>query len=171
MTIIIDGRPGSGKTTVLKLLQKKLRWKAIDAGTILRQEAKKRKLSLKDFFTQYSTFERKLDRKLLKKAKRGKIIIQSRTLPYLVKTKKIKAFSIFLKAPESLWVRRLVKRDGGSYDEVRTQIRQRERDDRQRYQKLYGIDTSDLSVYDLVVEIKRNNSKKAVDQIIKNLNL
>ena len=40
-SIIIGGKPSSGKTTIQEELGKALGWKTVDAGTLFRQEAEK----------------------------------------------------------------------------------------------------------------------------------
>jgi cytidylate kinase len=49
VTITISGTPGSGKSTVAILLEKKLGIKYVYSGMIFRDLAKKHKMSLEDF--------------------------------------------------------------------------------------------------------------------------
>ena len=53
----------------------------------------------------------------------------------------------------------MAERDGLSYEEARRQTLNRERLERERYLKYYGIDVDDLSIYDIVL----NTAKMPID--------
>ncbi|KON30692.1 hypothetical protein AC482_03305, partial [miscellaneous Crenarchaeota group-15 archaeon DG-45] len=57
----------------------------------------------------------------------------------------------FLTAPLEARVMRIAARDGLAVEEAREATRLREGIERERFMRLYGIDVSDLSIYDVVL--------------------
>ena len=62
-TITISGLPGTGKTTVAKLLEKRLGLRYVYSGEIFREMAKKHKMSLEEF-GKYCETHREIDEEL-----------------------------------------------------------------------------------------------------------
>jgi cytidylate kinase len=59
---------------------------------------------------------------------------------------------ILLTAPNEVRFKRIAERDHVSLDEARKETEYRESVQRERYKKYYGIDVTDLSVYDLKID-------------------
>jgi cytidylate kinase len=62
-TITISGLPGTGKTTVARLLEKRLGLRYVYSGEIFREMAKKYKMSLEEF-SEYCETHREIDEEL-----------------------------------------------------------------------------------------------------------
>lgn len=169
MTIIVSGKPGSGKTTIIKLLSEKLGLKYIDGGKIFRKMAEDHNMNLVKFqelCNKDYSFDKKLDEKLIEYAKKNNIVMESRVLPYIIDKKNIKAFKVFLHASDKVRIKRMVRRGEGSYKEVLEEDKIRTENDRKRYKEVYGIDTNDLSVYDLIVNTDDKTPNEITDIII-----
>jgi cytidylate kinase len=82
MRITISGLPGSGTTTVAKLLSKEFAMDLISAGELFRQMAKENQVPLNQFnelAEDNDSFDRQLDEKQREEAlKRDNVIIESR---------------------------------------------------------------------------------------------
>ncbi|AHC50976.1 cytidylate kinase [Sulfolobus acidocaldarius SUSAZ] len=153
MKIIISGPPGSGKSSVAKILSSKLSIKYVSAGLIFRDLAKRmnidivklNKLAEDDF-----EIDKKIDLEMFKLIKsQDNVIIESHIGGWLFHN--LSDLSIYLRAPLDVRTKRIASRDHISEDEAIIQIIKRERSHRERFLRYYGIDILDLSVFDLVI--------------------
>ena len=78
-------------------------------------------------------------------------------------------FKVYLTASSLTRAERILRREGGSLEERLEQTERRDRNDSMRYKRIYGIDNSDTSVADLVVETDDRSPDQIVDLIISQL--
>lgn len=173
MTVItISGKPGSGKTTVAKLLEKKLNIKYIYSGMIFRELAKEHGMSLEDFgkyCEEHSNVDFELDNRQVQLMKKGDVIIDGRLAGWLANKNKIPAFKIAIIADLDIRAKRIVNRENGDIEEKKKEIIKREKSESARYNKYYGADMKDYSIYDLVIDSNDKSPEEIVDIIIKEL--
>lgn len=156
MRITISGPPGSGKTTACNALSERLGYEAVVFGKIFRRMAAERNLSLVEFgdlAESDPSIDKLIDSTIVETAK-GKedIILESRLSAYMMVRNDIPAFKIYLHASPEVRVSRIGVREGESVEAAQEATRLREASEAKRYKMYYGIDISDLSVYDLVVD-------------------
>ncbi len=152
--IIINGRAGSGKSTIIKKLSEALQLLAVDVGQMVRAAAREHGMELAEFARYrdaHHDVDREIDERVMKAIRGGDKIVQSRTIPYLFKKKGQPYFGIFLDVTPETQAKRLAARDNISQEQARSDNAKRDAADHARYQKIYGIDINDLSVYHLVV--------------------
>jgi cytidylate kinase len=155
MLITISGLPGSGKTTVARLLARSLGLEHVYAGDIFRREAERRGLSLEAYLRRAetdSTIDRALDEQMKRRAGEGNAVLEGRLAGYVADQAGTRAFKVFLDAPEEVRAARIAGREGGATVERLREIQAREASDRRRYRDIYGVDYHDRSRYDLVME-------------------
>lgn len=173
MKITISGLPGSGTTTVSRLLSKKFKLKYIYAGEIFRRMAKKKKMSLEEFSRlaeKNLNFDKKVDKIIIKFAKKYKnILLEGRMSAWMTKKEKIKAFRIWIDAPFEIRVKRISQRDNIDFNQARRLVSFRQKSEAKRYKDCYGIDISDLSVYDLIVDSNKMLPGEIVEFISKKM--
>lgn len=172
-SIIVNGKAGSGKSTIIKELQKKLGLEIIDTGQIFRTEAKKAGMSLSDqakYRWEHPEFDENIDDKVKKEVTTKPAIVQSRTLPYLLKNNGYEIFSVFLDASDQVRAARLGDRDDITETEALKENQERDERDRKIYKKIYNIDTNDRSVYDLVINTDDKNPDEIAETIVNKLN-
>lgn len=154
MLITISGTPGSGKTTVARLLSEQLGLPHVYAGDLYRREAERRSLSLEEFnrlSEQDHSIDRELDRQVIESLRRGNAIVEGRLAAFFARAEGIEAFKVYLTASEKVRAERVRRREGG---DALAQLRaneERQRSDARRYQAIYGFDLQDTSLYDLVL--------------------
>ena len=172
VTITISGTPGSGKSTVAKLLEKTLRIKYVYSGIIFRELAKKHYMSLEDFgkyCEQNPSVDKELDDKQLRILHKGDVILEGRLAGWLAHRNNISALKVMLDADIDTRSGRIVKREKGSIEKRKQEILQREKSEALRYKKYYNIYLDDTSIYDLVVDSSDKTPDEIVEIIIKEI--
>ena len=166
MRITISGLPGSGTTTVAKLLSEELSVELISAGELFRQIAKEKKLQLEQFneLAEYNgECDRQIDERQGEDAmKRENVIVEGRLSGFFVPDADLK---IWLKAPVKIRARRIAGREKIANEEALFAMKDRERSEHKRYEKYYGINLDDLSIYDLMIDSSRWHERDIVEMI------
>lgn len=152
MKITISGPPGSGKSTLSKMLSSKLGLELVSMGDIFRKLASDRCMSLDEFGTLAKCndeIDRKLDEEQKKVAKeKDNIIIEGRLSGFLVEAD----LKVWLKASLEIRAERIAKRENKSVSSAIKETSEREECERVRYLNYYNIDIRELSVYDIVID-------------------
>lgn len=152
MKITISGPPGSGKSTLSKLLSARLGLELVSMGDIFRKHAKDRCMSLDEFGTLAKCsdkIDRKLDEEQKKIAKeKDNIILEGRLSGFLAEAD----LKVWLKAPLEIRAERIAKRENKPVSFAMKETSEREECERVRYLNYYNIDIRDLSVYDIVID-------------------
>ncbi|MFH1098687.1 MAG: cytidylate kinase family protein [Candidatus Uhrbacteria bacterium] len=156
MIITISGTAGSGKSTLARILAKRLGYPHLNAGQIFREAAIKRRMALPEFgayVNQHPEIDQKLDATLIERARRlPSAIIEGRLAGWMTKRMEVPAFRIWITAREGTRVNRLMEREGENHAETLRLLRERSAREREQYRRVYGLDLSDLSPYDLIIK-------------------
>jgi cytidylate kinase len=154
MLITISGLPGSGKTTVARLVARELGLEHVYAGEIFRRQAEQRGIPLAEYLRMAETDEtidRDLDAHMLARARRGDAVLEGRLAAYMAEQAAVPALKVFLDASEAVRAERIAGREGGATGERLREIQEREASDHRRYLAIYGVDYHDRGRYDLVM--------------------
>lgn len=169
MIITISGEPGSGKTTVGRLLAKRLGLPHVYAGDLYRQEAKRRGLSLEQFNAlceRDHSIDRELDRAMEARARQGDVVLEGRLAGYFAAKGGLPALKVWLTAGDEVRARRVAQREEGEWREVLRVNEDRHRSDAGRYREIYGFDLADKSVYDVVLSTDESTPEDLVEQLV-----
>ncbi|MFX1327375.1 MAG: (d)CMP kinase [Promethearchaeota archaeon] len=174
MIITISGLHGSGKSTIGKLIAKKLKIQYYSTGEIFRDLANEMNMTLEEF-TDYveknPKIDQKLDNKLIEISQKGNIIIDSQLSGYILKS--IADFKILLTCPLEIRVKRMAERDNISYEEKLNETRIREKSELERFKQLYNIDLSNENeknkIYDLIIDTENLTVEEILAKILSNL--
>ncbi|NQV91749.1 AAA family ATPase [Candidatus Woesearchaeota archaeon] len=187
MIITISGNPGSGKSTVAKILIKKLNAERIYVGGIRRDLAKEKGMTLEELNEYAKTHPETdvdVDVKAAEKArmleKQGKIVIvEGRTQFHFIP----ESIKIYVKVEpnvgaERIWkdlqIKELAKqRNEGnieSLEQLKASVTLREEQDAARYKKYYGIDNRNESQFDLVVDSTVPSAEEVAEKIVEYIN-
>lgn len=169
LRITVGGLPGTGSSTLCKVLEKALGLPYVYAGQIFRQQAAERGLSLEAFnelAQRDDSVDRALDDRQLELLRGGGLILEGRMSGWLAHHEGLAAFKVWVVCDEEERVRRLVARDGGDPQTRARLMRERVEREADRYRRYYGVDIDDLSIYDRVVDSTHHPPDALRDQIV-----
>jgi len=162
IVICISGMTGSGKSTVAKRLADKYGLDYFSGGNALKTLAQEEGYN-PDVTGWWETaeglkflqqrmgdpaFDKRIDEKLLELAKQGNVVLDSWTMPWLLKA----GFKVWLEASPQVRAKRVMNRDSISIEEAVKALTEKDEKTRQIYKNLYGFDLgNDLSPFNLVL--------------------
>lgn len=161
--ICISGMAGTGKSTLSKKLAQKYQLKYYSGGDVLKELAKEegydvsspgwwespQGLKFLKKRTSDPTFDKTVDDKLLEYAKQGNILLDSWTMPWLLKD----GFKIWLMASLDKRAARVAERDGMTKEEALGVLAEKEANTKAIYKNLYGfLLGEDFSPFDLILD-------------------
>jgi len=154
LTITVSGVSGAGKTDAAKALAKSFKLKYVSAGEIQRQVAKERGISLEEQVDiRGPEIDHAMDERSLKLAMQGKVVLDGRLTGWAAGD--WANVKVWYECPLKVRAKRVANRDNIPFEESFKNLKERDGDDREKYLKLYGIDSFNTSIYD----IKINNEK------------
>lgn len=174
MIITISGLPGSGKTTIGKLLAESIGFKFYSIGDLRGKMAMERGLTI-DQLNELGMREEWTDKEVDEYQKElGKkennFVIESRLGFYFIP----KSLKIFLEVDLKTAAERIFKSQRPdeerkeTVEEILESMKKRIENDKMRYKKYYGIeDFMDKSHYDIVIDTTNLGIKQVVEEIIK----
>jgi cytidylate kinase len=164
MIISFSGAPGSGKSTIAKMLAQELDWPRYYIGGLRRQKAKERGMTLEEYNRlgekdpstdlEVDEYQEKLGQE------QDNFIIEGRTSWYFIPH----SLKIYLdvhprKGAERIYKALQDKNDKrnesgapASIEEVEKSLENRIKSDNKRYKKYFGINAYDKNNYDIVVD-------------------
>jgi len=152
MLLSMSGLPGSGTTTVSKLLAEHYGVDLVNAGDVFRGLAKEHGMTLAEFGAlaeSDASIDVKIDERQKEIANtRDDIILEGRLAGHMSE----KALKVWIKASIDVRVKRISGREGASFDVMLDETIKREASEAVRYKEIYEIDIEDMSVYDLVID-------------------
>lgn len=169
IVVCISGMAGTGKSTLAKKLAEKYKLTYYSGGDALKELAASEGynssshgwwespegLRFLEKREQNHEFDRAVDNKLLEYAQQGCILLDSWTMPWLLKT----GFKIWLIASEEKRAERIAKRDKLSMEEALKVLKEKEARTKAIYKELYGFTLGeDLEPFDLILDTNNLNA-------------
>ena len=180
MIITISGSPGSGKSSVSRLLAKRLGFRHYSIGDLMRTLAEKRSVSLLELSRKAESdksIDQELDRMQTELGeKQDNFIIDSRLGFHFIPD----SIKIFLEVNEREAARRIFhhlrkeEKENTSLEKTLENIRRRKQSERLRYRKYYQLDCYQKSQYDLTLDTTNLTIEQTVERImdfLKNKNI
>ncbi len=168
MRIAISGKSGCGNTTVSTLVADRLHYPLINFT--FRALADERGVDFWDFCKlaeSDDSIDRELDARQVEMAmSQENCVLGSRLAIWMLKEADLK---IYLTATTKVRSTRIHKREGGTLEERLEQTSRRDEKDTARYKRIYGIDNSDTSVADLVIDTDGLGPIEVVDIILEEI--
>ncbi len=171
MIITISGSAGSGKSTVGKILAKKLGFRHYSIGDMRRKMASERGISIAELNRlgektdstdrEPDEYQRELGRK------EDNFVIDSRLGFHFIPN----SVKVYLDANPETRARRVFSDERNeeklkSIEDAKKCLVEREKSDKKRYKKYYGVDCYDKSHYDLIIDTSNISAEKVADRII-----
>ena len=168
MLITVSGPPGVGKSTTASKLAEALELEHVSGGDIFRDIADERGYTALEFnklAEEDDQIDRDLDRRLRDlAAERDDVVLESRLAGWLAGNHA--DFRIWLDAPLDVRAERIAEREEKSVGEASEETAAREGSEADRYQMYYGIDITDLTIYDLSINTARWDADAVVDMLL-----
>ncbi|MBR0318586.1 MAG: cytidylate kinase family protein [Spirochaetia bacterium] len=164
MIIAISGKSGCGNTTVSTKLAAKLgltlvnytfRNLAADTGKDFKEICQAAK-------TDFS-YDKIIDSHQVELARKGNCVLGSRLAIWMVDFADLK---VFLEASIETRANRILKREGGTFQERYDETAARDESDTGRYKALYGIDNNQHDFADMIIDTALHTPDQIVDLIV-----
>jgi cytidylate kinase len=178
IVVCISGMAGTGKSTLAKKLAEKYGLKYYSGGDALKELAASEGydsasngwwespegLSFLEKREQNHEFDKAVDKKLVEYAQQGQVLLDSWTMPWLLKT----GFKIWLIASVEKRAERIAERDKLSIEEASQVLKEKEAKTKAIYKKLYGFTLGeDLHPFDLILDTDNLNAGEVFQTLCK----
>jgi cytidylate kinase len=153
IVITVGGLHGTGKSTYAKILSEDLELRHTSAGEIFRAMAHAKNISVEELNKVAEAdpaIDREIDQRMRSEASIGNVVLDGQLTAWMAGDEA--DLKILLIAPKEVRINRLAARDGLNLRKTEDKTLGREEVERERYRRYYGIDVSDPSVYDLIVD-------------------
>ena len=171
MIITIGGTAGSGKSTVAKLLAKRLGYTHYSMGDLQRQIAEEKHISLLEL-SKIEEEDRSLDEEVDQKQidlgrKEDNFVIDARLgYHFIPNSVKVYLDADFEERANRIFADRVRNELNVNLENTMENMRTREKSEKKRWTEYYHLDPADKNQYDLVVDTTSLSPEQAVDKII-----
>jgi len=169
LLVTVSGPPGSGTTTAATQVAAALGLELVPGGQVFRHMAVEHGMSLGEFGAYAAAqpaVDIELDRRLADRARAGGVVIESRLAGWIARNEHLDGLLVWIGCDDDVRARRVAAREHKSVEQALTENAEREKIERDRYLALYGIDNTDLSIYDLVLDSGRLLAHEIADRIV-----
>lgn len=167
LVVTIGGPHGTGKSTYAKMIARQFKIRYVSAGQLFRDLARERGVSLEELSKQAANspeIDRMIDERSAAEAAKGAVVIEGQLAAWMAKDHA--HVRIYLKAPEEERIGRIANRDHLDYEAARRQTLERERIQRERYRRYYGVNIDDLSLYNIIIDTGNRSVESTSAELI-----
>ena len=169
LKIAVSGKSGCGNTTISRIVADKLGLDFINFT--FRALAEERGLSLREVLEKAAEddgWDREVDRRQVAMAEQSSgCVLGSRLAIWMLAKADL---TVYLRAAPETRAARIAKREGGDAGEIAAFTRDRDRQDRERYLRLYNIDNDEYAFANLIIDTDAMTPEEIADEIIREAN-
>lgn len=175
MIVTISGRPGSGKSVVASRVSEELGIPHVSAGDFMRQMAGERGVSILELSRAAEDdieIDREIDERTASLAAEGGDFVMDARLGWHFAPGSVR---VFLDVRPEVAARRIfdarrgTERENVDLETTQRAIESRTESERERYLTYYGLDYTDHSHYDLVIDTSELGIDEVVNRILDHL--
>ena len=174
--ITINGSLGSGKSSTANLVARDLGFRRFSSGDFFRKIGLDLGISLNEVSKRAEAnpvIDQMTDDEIKKVGQMDKVVIDSRLAFHWIPD----SFKVYLDLPPEIARERILNdlkvnklrqesEISSNTEEIYEKIKERLESEKKRYQELYGVDHTDKSNYDLVIDTNKNNLEEVVKIVI-----
>ncbi len=164
LRIAISGKSGCGNTTVSRLLASRLGLRVINYT--FKDLAREKGMSFEELRRRAESdpqYDLTIDEVQVRRAMEGACVLGSRLAIWLLRDS---AFTVYLEASLPVRAGRIAVREGIAYEKALRETDARDREDRERYLKLYDYDIDQYGFVSLVIDTERFGPDQVVERIL-----
>jgi len=166
LKIAVSGRSGCGNTTVSKMVADSLGLRFINFT--FRSIAGERGLDLNEILliaSKDDSIDREVDSRQISLAREdGGCVLGSRLAIWMLEEADLK---VYLYAAAEVRAKRIISRESGNLEDVAAFTAQRDKQDHDRYLRIYNIDTDIYDFADLIIDTDNKTPREITDIIAK----
>ena len=169
--IAISGFHGVGKSTLSKYISSKYGLKRVSSGELFRKIAEEKGVTLETLSKmaeQDYSIDKLIDDRMKRECSEGSCVGDGLLAGWMLKDSA--DIKIWLKCDLDVRIKRIAKRENKDIEEVKRETLLREESEIKRFKMIYGIDVTDLSIYDFIFDTSKISLEtlySIVDLIIK----
>lgn len=171
VVVCIGGMAGSGKSTLARKLAEKYELRYFSGGDALKALAveegygsigpgwweSREGMRFLEAREKDHRFDEAVDKKLLQMARKGNVILDSWTMPWLLEW----AFKIWLEASPEKRAKRIAGRDRMGFGEALNALKRKEKQTKTIYKKLYGFNLGeDFAPFNFILDTNNLKSEE-----------
>ena len=168
--VTVSGLPGSGTSTACGLLADESGWRYTNVGGIFREMAREQGVSLSELGAlaeEDGEIDRQLDARVIAMAQACAtgVILEGRLTGWMAWRHELPALKVWLDAAVETRAERVGYRDRQAPAQAAAAMAARESSEASRYADHHGIDITDLSIYDLVIDSVVHSAEQIAQRI------
>ncbi len=164
MKIAISGKSGCGNSTVSRMVANRLGYHLVNyTFHSIAEEIGVSFDRMCDMAEADDKWDRYLDRRQVEMARQGNTVLGSRLAIWVLENADLR---VYLTAPPEVRAKRIQNREGGRFEDVLKRTLERDRRDRDRYLRLYGLDNNEYSFVDEIIDTENRTPDQIADHIV-----